>query len=123
MTVKHSAIILAIGLGALMAPLAAHGAGPLSTLPVGRYECSLPGDAGGSPWIPVEDKRFSIKNASRYLSAEGSGTYLLSGDDLVFTRGPMKDERYRRVGTTMLRTLNPDGSLGRMRCVRTGPLQ
>ena len=123
MIVKYSAIILAAGLCALFAPLPAHAGGPLNTLPVGRYECSLPGDAGGTPWILVEDKRFSIKNASRYLSAEGTGTYLLSGNDLVFTRGPMKDERYRRVGTTMLRTLNPDGSLGRMRCVRTGPLQ
>lgn len=110
----------ALALAALPAPVLADG--PLKTLPVGRYQCSLPGDAGGSPWVPI-DKKFSIKNASRYLHPDGSGTYLMSGDDLVFTRGPLKDERYKRMGTSMLRMKNTDGSLSRIRCVRTGPLQ
>ena len=105
------------------APVFAQPGGPLNTLPVGRYQCSLPGDAGGAAWIPIEDKRFSIKNASRYLSPEGSGTYLMAGDELVFTRGPLKDERYKRMGTTILRKKNKDGTLSRIRCVRTGPLQ
>lgn len=97
--------------------------GPLTTLPVGRYQCSTPGDASGSAWIPIEGKRFSIKNASRYLSPTGSGIYLMSGNELVFTRGPMKDQRYRRTGTSILREMQPDGTLSRVRCVRTGPLQ
>ncbi|WP_435417760.1 elongation factor P [Parerythrobacter aurantius] len=104
-------------------PALARTADSLSTLPVGRYQCSLPGDAGGAAWVPIEGKRFSIKNASRYLHPDGDGTYLLAGDELVFTRGPLKDERYRLVGTTMLRQINSDRSLSRARCVRTGPLQ
>jgi len=104
-------------------PAMVHADGPLGTLPVGRYQCSLPGDASGAAWVPIEGKRFSIKNASRYLSPQGSGTYLLAGDELTFTRGPYKDERYRRTSTNILRMRNADGSLGRMRCVRTGPLQ
>lgn len=107
----------------LVMPAMAQSGAPLGTLPVGRYQCSLPGDAAGAAWVPIEGKRFSIKNASRYLHAEGDGTYLLSGDELVFTRGPMKDERYQRMGTGMLRMKNADGSLSRIRCVRTGPLQ
>lgn len=101
----------------------ARGGSSLTTLSVGRYQCSLPGDAGGPAWIPIEGRKFSIKNASRYFHPLGEGTYLLAGDSLVFTRGPMKDERYRRVGTNTLRALEPDGSLGRVRCVRTGPAQ
>lgn len=101
----------------------AAGGGTLTTLPVGRYQCSLPGDAGGAAWIPIEERAFSIKNASRYIRSDGEGTYLLAGDRLVFTRGPMKDEQYRRVGTNTLRALKPDGSFGSIRCVRTGPAQ
>ncbi|WP_284125238.1 elongation factor P [Parerythrobacter aestuarii] len=119
---KRLAIIVAGGaaLAGAASPVLADG--PLKTLPVGRYQCSLPGDAGGSAWVPI-DKKFSIKNASRYLSPKGSGTYLMTGDDLVFTRGPLKDEQYKRQGTGMLRLKNADGSLSRVRCVRTGPLQ
>ena len=109
-------------LASVATALTAQGNGPLATLPVGRYQCSLPGDAGGSAWTPI-DKRFSIKNASRYLHPEGTGTYLMSGDELVFTRGPLKNERYKRMGTSMLRMKNEDGSLSRIRCARTGPLQ
>ena len=119
-TVKQLAVL---ALAALAVPGLAQSGAPLGTLPVGRYQCSLPGDAAGAAWVPIEGKRFSIKNASRYLHADGDGTYLLSGDELVFTRGPMKDERYQRMGTSMLRMKNPDGSLSRVRCVRTGPLQ
>ncbi|UIP05939.1 elongation factor P [Erythrobacter sp. SDW2] len=107
----------------LAVPAFAQNGAPLGTLPVGRYQCSLPGDAGGAAWLPIEGKKFSIKNASRYLHEDGEGTYLLAGDDLVFTRGPMKDERYRRTGASMLRMKNADGTLSRIRCVRTGPLQ
>lgn len=107
----------------LPSPAAAQPSAPLTTLPVGRYQCSLPGDAGGPAWRPIDGMIFSIKNASRYLSPEGDGTYLMAGDELVFTRGPLKDERYKRTGTSILRKLEADGKPGRIRCVRTGPLQ
>lgn len=87
---------------------------------MGEYQCSLPGDAAGAAWVPIEGKSFRIKSASRYSSPDGIGTYLLSGEELVFTRGPMKDERYRRTGPSMLRMTNPDGSLSRIRCGRIG---
>lgn len=120
---KRRLAMCAATLTLLAAPVIAQSGGPLGTLPVGRYQCSLPGDAGGAAWVPIADKRFSIKNASRYLHADGEGTYLLAGDELVFTRGPMKDERYQRMGSSMLRLKNADGTLSRIRCVRTGPLQ
>lgn len=94
--------------------------GPLQTLPVGQYQCSVPGDAAGRAWIPIEGKVFTIKNASRYLSPEGTGIYLMTGDELIFTRGPMKNQRFRRMGSTILRMKEADGSLGRVRCVRVG---
>ncbi|ABC63144.1 hypothetical protein [Erythrobacter litoralis] len=118
------ALSLAAALSAMLAaPLAAQSGAPLGTLPVGRYQCSLPGDASGPAWRDIDDMRFSIKNASRYLSPTGDGTYLMQGDELVFTRGPMKDQRYKRMGSSILRKLKSDGSLDRIRCVRIGPLQ
>ena len=120
---KKPIALLAGSLAVASVQLHAQVSGPLNTLPVGRYQCSLPGDAGGAPWVPIEGKSFSIKNASRYLSPEGSGIYLMSGSDLVCTRGPIKDERYKRMGTSILRMKNEDGTLSRVRCVRTGPLQ
>ncbi|MXP32205.1 elongation factor P [Erythrobacter jejuensis] len=105
------------------APALSQSGAPLTTLPVGRYQCSLPGDAGGAAWVPIEELRFSIKNASRYLSPQGDGTYLMRGKELVFTRGPLKDQRFQRMGTSILRKIGVDGSLSRLRCVRTGPLQ
>ncbi|MDC0886429.1 elongation factor P [Altererythrobacter sp.] len=107
----------------LPAPAISQTGAPLTTLPVGRYKCSLPGDAGGPAWRPIEGMIFSIKNASRYLSPEGTGTYLMRGHELVFTRGPMKDQRYKRMGSSILRKIGKDGTLGKIRCVRSGPLQ
>ena len=114
-----------LGFAALTSPLpaTAQPGGPLTTLPIGRYECSLPGSADGAPWRVVEDKRFSIKNASRYVSDKGDGVYLMAGRELVFTRGPLKDMHFRRMGSSILREVKGDGTLGRLRCVRIGPLR
>ncbi len=46
--------------------------------------------------------------------------YLLGGRVVIFTSGPRKAERYRRVSANYLRRLNPDGSDGDLRCVRSG---
>jgi hypothetical protein len=119
--VKRPLALLPLALAAVPLAALAQADGPLGTLPVGEYQCALPGDADGAAWVPIEGKSFRIKSASRYSSPTGQGTYLLSGEDLVFTRGPMKDERYQRMGSSMLRMKNLDGSLTRVRCVRTGP--
>ena len=107
----------------LAAPLAAQSGAPLKTLPHGRYQCSLPGDASGPAWRDIDGMRFAIRNASGYRSPTGIGTYLMQGDVLVFTRGPLKDQRYKRMGASILRKMEADGSLSRIRCVRIGPLQ
>lgn len=115
---KRPTAILAATLALGATPLMAQRDGPLGTLPGGMYQCSLPGSAGGAAWVPIEGKRFVIKNASRYIAPEGSGTYLMTGNELVFTRGPLKDQRYLRTGSSILRMRNEDGTLGRIRCVR-----
>lgn len=95
--------------------------GILKTLPQGVYQCALPGDAAGAAWLPVEGMDFTILNASSYQADTGRGTYLLKGDQLVFTRGPLKGTRLQRQGEYTLRSLDQDGSLGVIRCVRLGP--
>lgn len=98
----------------------AHAQGPLGTLPLGRYLCELPGDASGLASVPVAGAWFDIVNASSYAAAEGHGTYLLQGDTVVFTRGPMRGARFERTGVRTLRRTDLTGPLARMRCVRTG---
>lgn len=104
-------------IAALAAP--AHGE-ILKTMPHGPYECALPGTAAGAAWIVQEEESFTISRASRYRNAQGRGTYLLKGDDLIFTAGPKNGQRLRRTGPNELRAINLDGSNGRMICVRVG---
>ncbi|OBX18382.1 hypothetical protein A9995_12465 [Erythrobacter sp. QSSC1-22B] len=92
----------------------------MGTLPQGRYECGLPGDATGEAWVVDPAYTFSISSASRYVSAKGKGTYLLTGHDVIFTRGPMKDMRMRRQASGLLQQVGSDGELGRLRCHRVG---
>lgn len=94
--------------------------GMLKTMPQGVYQCALPGDAAGAAWQVVKDLEFTIMNASSYTSANGRGTYLLKGDRLVFTRGPLKGTRLQQVGEFTLRVLGPDGEKSAVRCVRVG---
>ena len=109
---------LASFLALLAAPVA--GKGELGTLPLGRYLCELPGDAGGPASVPVDGAWFDIVNASSYDAEGGSGTYLLAGKRIVFTRGPMKGAEFERVSSRRLDRTDLDGELSRLRCVRTG---
>ena len=93
--------------------------GRLGTLPHGSYVCSLPGDAGGPAWRELEDKRFTIENASIYRTESGSGTYLLTGTRVTFTRGPMKGMKFERTGNASLRWIDDDGKPGRIHCIRS----
>ncbi|MBI1403733.1 MAG: elongation factor P [Porphyrobacter sp.] len=96
------------------------GGGTLGTLQRGNWQCALPGDAGGEAFVVVETESFRIGNASSYRSPQGRGIYLLRGNELVFTRGPKKDERFRLLGANTLQKLNADGTLSKLVCTRLG---
>lgn len=94
--------------------------GVLGTLQHGNYQCALPGDAGGEAYRVVPEESFRVAAASSYSNDKGRGIYLLRGDEVVFTRGPKKDERFIRLGDNTLRKLNPDGSPSKLICTRLG---
>lgn len=94
--------------------------GMLGILQHGNWQCALPGDAGGEAFLEVPEEAFRIGTASSYENTEGNGIYLLRGTELVFTRGPKKDQRFRVLGENTLQKLNPDGSLSKMICTRIG---
>jgi hypothetical protein len=95
-------------------------AGVLGILRHGTYQCALPGDAGAEPFRVVPEEGFKIGTASSYTNSEGSGIYLLRGDELVFTRGPKKDQRFKRLGDNTLRKLTADGKATKLICTRRG---
>lgn len=99
---------------------AAHAGERIATLPGGRYLCELPGDATGPASRPVNGQWFDIVNPSSYVAAEGSGTYLLTGKTVLFTRGPMRGAKFERRGERALRRLDLAGEHANLRCVRTG---
>ncbi|WP_230784360.1 hypothetical protein [Citromicrobium bathyomarinum] len=109
---------LALALAAT--PLMAQ-AGPIDTLPLGKYECTLPGDAGGAAWHRIPGRDFTILNASSYEASGERGVYLLRGTHLTFTRGPLKGMMLERSGQRILRERDEKGELGPMRCVLTSP--
>lgn len=94
--------------------------GTLGILQHGRWQCALPGDAGGAAFIEVHDEGFRTGTASSYVNNAGGGIYLLRGNEVVFTRGPKKDQRFRKLGDNTLQKLNPDGSLSKLICTRFG---
>lgn len=99
---------------------AAPAGGMLGILDHGDWQCTLPGDAGGKAFVTVPEEDFGITTASSYISPKGSGIYLLRGTELVFTRGPKKDQRFRVLGDNTLRKLNADGSPSKLICTRVG---
>lgn len=94
--------------------------GVLGVLQHGQYQCALPGDAGGAAFIEVPEEGFRIGTASSYVNAQGNGIYLMRGNEVVFTRGPKKDQRFRRMGDNTLQKLNPDKTLSKLICTRLG---
>jgi hypothetical protein len=94
--------------------------GMLGILQHGDWECALPGDAGGEAFVPVPAEAFRIGTASSYENPEGNGIYLMRGTEVLFTRGPKKDERFRSLGENTLQKLNPDGSASKLICTRVG---
>jgi hypothetical protein len=92
----------------------------LGTMQHGTYQCALPGDAGGEAYLVQPDEEFRIAPGSSYHSADGTGVYLMHGTNLVFTRGPKKDQRFRRTGPSTLQQVAEDGSLSKLICTRLG---
>ena len=92
--------------------------GTLATLTIGRYVCELPGDAMGESGIhqPAED--FEVAHASTYVTRGGRGTYLMWRNQVEITSGPKKGQSFRQITPNLLRRLNPDGTEGKLRCIR-----
>lgn len=102
-------------------PQASNGAGSSGVLGIlrhGDWQCALPGDAGGATFVEVPAEAFRIGTASSYISPAGSGIYLLRGTEVVFTRGPKKDQRFRVMGENTVQKLGEDGSLSKLICTR-----
>lgn len=108
----------AIALFALSLPLGAQAATDLSVLPQGRYGCWTAGLASG-PAVNAQSE-FIVVRGSSYLSDAGGGTYLLASDILLFTRGPLKDQRFKRNRDGFWQQIARDGELGALKCSRTG---
>jgi hypothetical protein len=90
----------------------------LGILRHGDWQCALPGDAGGETFVEVPVEAFRIGTASSYISPAGSGIYLLRGTEVMFTRGPKQNERFRVLGENTVQKLNADGSLSKLICTR-----
>ncbi|MEE4154320.1 MAG: elongation factor P [Erythrobacter sp.] len=120
---KHAHVILLTATAAGIAaagPLMGQEGRMLDTMPHGTYECALPGDAAGDAYEVVEGKTFAIGPASSYTTDRGDGVYLMKGRELVFTRGPKKGERFKRMGRNQLQEMDEKGELGRLLCTRLG---
>lgn len=116
---RHTAAMIVLALAAA----SASAQGPLGLLPTGEYACALPGNAAGSAWIAQPSRDFTILRASRYRTADGWGTYLVKGDTITFTRGPLQGDRMIRASSTMVREISEDGKPGRLRCQRIAPVR
>lgn len=122
MRIKLLAGGLAFPLLAMAASAGAVPGGRLGVLPAGRYECALPGSAAGRAIEVQPDWGFEIIRSSSYLHREERGTYLLLGDVLTFTSGPLAGRRLIFDDNRLLRDMvdsGPEkGGLGRLRCAR-----
>ncbi|MEO0589689.1 MAG: elongation factor P [Pseudomonadota bacterium] len=118
---KNTHVLILTALAAAIAagaPLIAQEGRPLRTMPHGDYQCALPGDAEADSFVVVEGESFAITTSSRYAVSDGGGTYLMRGRDLVFTSGPRKGVRFKRMGNYQLQRVKEDGSLDRLLCTR-----
>jgi hypothetical protein len=92
--------------------------GPLTTLTLGRYVCERPAEFGSQAAVPDPQASFGVITASRYVAADGTrGTYLLTGNTVEMTSGPLAGTRLVRLRQSFLRVLGADGTPGPTRCV------
>ncbi len=99
-------------------PVLAVPGGPIGWLNPGTYLCEQPGDAGGAVGLHVVGEDFEIVNANTYRTTAGRGTYLLTGNVLVFTSGPKYGEAFNRITDGFLRKSDASGANTSLRCVR-----
>jgi hypothetical protein len=115
------AFLLGMGLPGTESALAVSG-GDLSVLARGHYVCEIPGDPENPELFGRKrrpDADFDVVGDSSYRTKGVRGIYLLTGDSVRFTEGPLKGAHFNRVGTNFLRTVNPDGTDGDLRCVNS----
>lgn len=93
--------------------------GRIHTLAIGQYSCEMPGDATGPAGKAVPEYDFRVVNASSYKAGGLRGSYLYTGSRVVMTGGKLKGLTLHRISEGFLREVNPDGTDGPMRCVRT----
>jgi len=93
------------------------GGGDLHTLAIGNYICEEPAPADVTRGQVRPEAAFSIVTASSYRSNGTMGSYLRTDDLVVFTSGPRKGERYRRISRGFLRKLDAAGAELPLRCV------
>ena len=117
MTKRLFLIISAALVGVVPGSLSAQGR--LGLLPQGEYVCATPGSAVGAAWVEDPARHFTVTGASSYRAQGGSGTYLLEGRSLRFTRGPMKGMAMMVMNSGLLQEVGVDGRLGRLRCHRS----
>ncbi|TIX50208.1 elongation factor P [Alteraurantiacibacter aquimixticola] len=104
---------------ALLVAAPAMAQGQIGTIERGQYICELPGDAGSQVGVEQPHENFRIASASRYVTEEGSGTYLRRGDVVTMTSGPRNGQQYAVISTGFLRKIE-NGEPGRLRCYRRG---
>ena len=98
-------------------PLAAR-PGPMSTLTLGRYVCERPAEPGSQAAVTDAAASFAVTTASRYVASDGTrGTYLLMGNEVEMTSGPLAGTRLVRLRESFLRVIGANGEPGPTRCV------
>jgi hypothetical protein len=117
MTLPMKPALTLILLAAASPALAVPG-GPIGQLDPGAWHCEEPGDAAGAVGLHVAGEDFEIINANTYRTAQGRGTYLLTGDVLTFTSGPKEGEVFHRITTGFMRKTDGKGTDTTLRCVR-----
>lgn len=109
---------IALLLALIAVPALAVPGGQIGSLRPGAYQCEMPGDATGPAGLRTPEADFDIINANTYATPKGRGTYLLTGDLLQLTSGPLNGAKYHRVSNNFMRQIGPDGKDTAMRCVR-----
>jgi hypothetical protein len=102
------------------APATAAPGGVIGTIETGRWFCELPGDASRPAQATPEEDFIAVKDSS-YLTPKGEkGTYLLLGNDLAMTSGPLAGQRFRRDSLATMHKLDAQMQPTALRCVRAG---
>lgn len=113
---RHLFMCLAVAGSLFAGPALAQGR--LGLLAQGEYVCALPGTAAGAAWEEDPSRHFTVTGASSYKTSTGSGTYLLEGRALTFTRGPMKGLKMMVMNSGLLQEVDTEGRMSRLRCHR-----